>query len=311
MTFSEAELAVIGACFAYFQGRREQLKPTTRIAYYTTAETALKIVQDKTFWLRNPQLMNDYAEVVHGQLCLQAVLQDPAVVAQATATIDQIFPGFFGDLVTSWIELLNSNRPMPFVACLSEIQKDDDRGLLSMWRAYGGNNGVALVMRDALLDLDSNFINTFHSPVLYGGASEVKAEILGIFDNLVGTAAAVKAAGRAFLKERLLIALEFAMLSIKHVGFSEEKEWRMVHHGSAESPHLRYRSVVVRGSAEVLCELNLGSHEALAPGTIIEKVIVGPCAFPHATAQAIFLAFQKAGNAIPNIVASDIPLRHM
>lgn len=311
MTFSEPELEVIGACFAYFQGRREQLKPNTRVAYYTTADTALKIVQEKTFWLRNPQLMNDYAEVVHGQQCLQAVLQDPEVLASASATIDRIYPGFFGDLVTSWVDSLNSNRPMPFVACLSEIHEDNDRGLLSMWRAYGGNNGIALVMRDALLDLDSNFINTFHSPVLYGGAPEVKAEILGILNNLAGASAAVTAAGRGFLKERLLIALEFAMLSIKHVGFSEEKEWRMVHHVCDESPHLKYRSVVVRGGAEVLCELNLGSHEALAPGIIIEKVIVGPCAFPLSTAQAMFLAFQKAGSTIPNIVTSDIPLRHM
>jgi hypothetical protein len=84
----------------------------------------------------------------------------------------------------------------------------------------------------------------------------------------------------------------------------------MIHHYCAESVHLKYKSEVVRGNAEVVCELNLASHPELIPGTVIEKVIVGPCAFPASTAMAIRRAFHGIGGAIPQVVTSDIPLRH-
>ena len=309
MEFSDAQSAVMNACFTYFNRRREQLEPDTRIAYYTTSETALRIIQNGTFWLRNPELMNDYQEVVHGQRCLDYVLADPDVVAKAAETVDAVFPAFFADFVKSWTETLTSENTLRFVACLSEIDASDDRGRLSMWRAYGGNNGVALVMRDSLLNLDSNFINTFHSPVLYGDASKVKELVIEILENIATIAPTVTSVGQPFLKERLLIALEFARLSIKHVGFEEEKEWRMIHHLSDESVHLKYRSEVVRGSAEVVCELNLASHSAIAPGAIIEKVIIGPCTFPASTAMAMRRAFHGIGSPIPPVVTSDIP-RH-
>jgi hypothetical protein len=311
MSFTPQQQAINSACFAYFSRRREELQPHTRIAYYTTADTALRIIQNKTFWLRDPRLMNDFGEVVHGQKCLREVLRSPEVVAVAERATDDLFPGFFADLIRTWEEVTASGRAMPFVACLSEIHKDDDRGLLSMWRAYGGNNGVAMVLSDSLLSLDSNFVRTFHSPVLYGGSEDVKRLVLEIFGNLSTIADEVSAAGNEFLKERLMNALLFAMLSIKHVGFAEEREWRMIHHLSDESAHIKYRSEVVRGNAEVVCEVNLASHSALAPGAMFEKVIVGPCAFPESAGQALSLAFEKAGGGIPAIVRSDIPLRHI
>jgi hypothetical protein len=310
MTFSPEQLQVINACFAYSERRRQALNPNTRIAYYTTAETALKIIQNRTFWLRNPQLMNDYAEVIHGEQCLQSVMADPEVIAKAADTVDVIFPGFFANLANTWTESNRSGNTLRFVACLSEIDVNDDMGALSMWRAYGGNNGVALVMSNSLLDLDANFINTFHSPVLYGDASRVKELFVEVLQNIFSIQAVVSGVGVPFLKYRLLNALEFAMLSVKHVGFSEEKEWRMIHHLSEESMHLKYRSEVVRGNAEVICEINLNSHPALAPAAMIDKVIVGPCAFPASTAMAIRQAFHSVGGTIPSVVTSDIPLRH-
>lgn len=310
MTFSDEQWQIIGACFAYADRRQAALQPNKRLAYYTTAETALRIIQDQTFWLRNPELMNDYQEVIHGRSCLEAVLADPDVIAGAAATVDAMFPGFFANLVSAWSESAHSATILRFVASLSEIDIADNRGTLSMWRAYGGSNGVALIMRNALMDLDSNFINTFHSPVLYGDATDVKALVLEVFANLAAISGLVVSNGAAFLRERLLIALEFAMLSIKHPGFEEEQEWRMIHHLCDESAHLKYKSKVVRGNAEVICELNLGSHEDLAPNIIIEKVVVGPCAFPASTAMAIRRAFHGLGGAVPEVVTSDIPLRH-
>ncbi len=78
-------MAVNEAIFAYAEQRRNELKPNKRIAYYTTADTALKIIQNKSFWLRNPQLMNDYEEVLHGRYALRRLLDGMKVVVSSSA----------------------------------------------------------------------------------------------------------------------------------------------------------------------------------------------------------------------------------
>lgn len=71
LRFGEAMTAVGQACFGTALRRLENLKRDGfTIAHYTTAETALQIIQNRTFWLRNATLMNDYSEIEHGDACL-------------------------------------------------------------------------------------------------------------------------------------------------------------------------------------------------------------------------------------------------
>lgn len=308
---TDDELAVAAICFRYAI-RREKELGNRRLAYYTSSETALRIIQNKTFWLRNPRLMNDYQEVVHGIECIQNALTDNDITAAADRTINQIFANVFDQIVERWVEtreLYNSTHG--FIACLSEIDADDSRGMLSMWRAYGGSNGVAMILSPSILQSDTEFLNTFCSPVLYGEVDDIKAEIEGILTELHISRSAVEAAGQAFLVDRLVRALEFAMLSIKHVGFVEEREWRMIHRFNGLSDYLSYEGRVVRGNAEVVCEIDLSSEESLAPDKLFEKIIVGPCQFPENTAEALRCAFVNRGMGVPSIAISDIPLRHM
>lgn len=37
-----------------------------RFVYYTTADTAMRILKSREFWLRNALLMNDFSEIAHG-----------------------------------------------------------------------------------------------------------------------------------------------------------------------------------------------------------------------------------------------------
>lgn len=302
---------VANACFQYSIDRLNGLSPR-KLAYYTTAETALKIIQTKTFWLRNPRLMNDYQEVVHGTQCLHDALTGTDIVAEANATFDATYAGLFSEILSAWEDqrkIYESSHA--FIACLSEIDPDDNRGALSMWRAYGGANGVAMILRSELLHADTTFLNTFHSPVLYGSVPEIKQEICKILRTLGSLKAEMRAVGKNFVRDNILLALEFAMLSIKHVGFAEEKEWRMIHRWNGNNKHLSYEGRVVRGNAEVVCEIDLSSDPILAPDALFEKIIVGPCLFPDNTAEAIRCAFSNQGLKSPEVVKSDIPLRHM
>ena len=37
-----------------------------KFAYYTTADTAVKIVKNQEVWLRNATVMNDFSEIAYG-----------------------------------------------------------------------------------------------------------------------------------------------------------------------------------------------------------------------------------------------------
>lgn len=309
--FNSEQWKVATACFQYSIKRLDELPPR-KLAYYTTAETALKIIQTKKFWLRNPRLMNDYQEIVHGTQCLHEALTAPDIVSQANATFDPTHPGLFAEILTAWeTQKKVYETSNAFIACLSEIGAADNRGALSMWRAYGGSNGVALILNSEMLNADTTFLNTFHSPVLYGSVPEIKQEISKILNSLAALKGEMSAVGKDFIREKILLALEFAMLSIKHVGFAEEKEWRMIHRWNGENKHLAYEGRVVRGNAEVVCEVDLASDPSLAPNSLFTKIIVGPCLFPDNTAEAIHCAFFNQGLETPEVVKSDIPLRHM
>jgi len=41
-------------------------KQQHRLAYYTTEETAKKILQNSELWMRNASVMNDYSEIQYG-----------------------------------------------------------------------------------------------------------------------------------------------------------------------------------------------------------------------------------------------------
>ena len=180
-----------------------------------------------------------------------------------------------------------------------------------MWRAYGGSNGVAMILNSGMLTADTSFLNTFHSPVLYGSVENIKDEIAKILTGLSHLSSEITLVGKDFIVEQIVLALEFAMLSIKHVGFAEEKEWRMIHRWSGANSHLAYEGRIVRGNAEVVCEVDLASDPILSPASLFEKIIVGPCLFPDNAAEALRCAFVNGGMKVPEIAHSDIPLRHI
>jgi hypothetical protein len=51
--------------------------------------------------------------------------------------------------------------------CLHDMQRDNQFGKLSMWRAYGNRNGVALVMNPMIFAADAQRLGTYSMPVRY------------------------------------------------------------------------------------------------------------------------------------------------
>ena len=59
--------------FPHIADKLRKIPPLNRrFAYYTTADTAMKILRSKQIWLRNTAVMNDSSEVDYGFSCFES-----------------------------------------------------------------------------------------------------------------------------------------------------------------------------------------------------------------------------------------------
>jgi hypothetical protein len=287
-----------------------------KLAHYTTADTAARILDSQTLWLRNAQLMNDFSEIAYGRKCLKDSL-DAGMRGALEKALDAAYPGLFADLI-DWLNN-NSYNAMAHthLMSLAEYKADDELGKLSMWRAYGGPKaGVALVFNGNALFQDSD-LGVYASPVAYGDAKIFHAHLSKIAANLQRNTHLLQSIPRSDVLKVMFGAINFATLSFKHPGFAEEREWRLIHLPLTEpTAFVRQMIETVQGIPQLVCKVPLTDQPGLnAPwlnlDDLLYKVVIGPCAYSHQVAWAIQEILRKHGVSAPDkrIVISDIPLR--
>lgn len=112
-------------------------------------------------------------------------------------------------------------------------------------------------------------------------------------------------------------ALHFAILSLKHPGFREEREWRVIHSPSLmPSPRIRYDIETINGVPQRVYKLPLMNfpEEGLIGATLpelIEEIIIGPTATPWPIYEALASKLEAKGmqDAWRRVRISNIPLR--
>src|SRR5690242_8349385 len=112
--------------------KREVMSAGCRFVYYTTADTATKILESKQIWLRNTAVMNDYSEVQYGFRCLDAAYSaEPG--KNFNIALNTCFQGLADevrDLFNGWLPIISEDT---YVTCLSQhLSKEDQHGRLSM-----------------------------------------------------------------------------------------------------------------------------------------------------------------------------------
>jgi hypothetical protein len=118
-----------------------------RFVYYTRAETAKKIIKNQEIWMRKSICMNDFSEIQYGlNLLYKAYASDQG--KRLRTMVNSLFSELCPEiekLFDTWQGHLKFDT---YLTCVSEHTADEDTfGRLSMWRAYGGTTGVALVMK--------------------------------------------------------------------------------------------------------------------------------------------------------------------
>lgn len=264
--------------------------------------------------MRNTAAMNDYLEVEHGFECLNASYK----AAPFNIAINACFPGLADEVRNFFNSWLPSIRRDTYITCVSEhLATEDQHGRLSMWRAYGGQTGVALVLNGAVMFSKSNVLNIFSSPVAYLSPNAFAAQFEQIAKNMESEVDYVKSLGREAVKQIVFNMLRFAVLCTKHPGFHEEREWRVVASPAMHpTPHVTLTVEVVRGTPQTVVKLGLQNHPVqglvgLAMPELLNRIIIGPCQFPEIIRSAFHRLLEEVGvaEAEKKIIVSDIPLR--
>ena len=304
--------------FPHIHEHLAALRTGKRLVHYTSAESAFKIIAGRQVWLRNAQLMNDFSEIQHGINCLYRAWESPAG-KRLQALLDELKTGLRDELAALFDGHTLDMKVATYIFSLSEHEdKEDELGRLSMWRAYGGRAGVALVLNNTVFISETNEMNVISSPVFYHDPQSFESWFQGWANNIVGAKDRIRQLAAGDVRDWLFTAFRAFALCTKHLAFSEEREWRVFYSPSHEgtSGWVEQGTEIVNGAPEILMKFNLKDDPSrgvtgVAPSTLLNRVIIGPCENPLQIRAAIASAMNSAGIGEPldRMCMSLIPLR--
>lgn len=309
---------VITLFFPQIVERRKALKLGMRLVHYTSAEAAYRIIESQQIWLRNASMMNDFSEIQHGISCLAKAWHSPAG-QRFRGMLDRLKLGLQDELVKHFDGHADALRTCTFITSLSEHDdKEDELGRLSMWRAYGGRAGVALVLNNTAFAGTTDVMQVFSSPVFYKNLDEFTDWFRGWSDCVIAKEQQLQSLAPETVRDLVFIAFRNFALCTKHPGFAEEREWRIFHSSVLEgtSDWLEQSTEIVGGVPQLLVKLKLFDDAArditgVHPSTLINRVIIGPCNHPLQIREALAVVLKDAGVPDPfnKLWMSLIPLR--
>lgn len=302
--------------FAY-ERQKKVVQEQSRFVHYTGITAAKGILDSNGVWLRNVDCMNDFMEVEYGLELLAAASEGPIGkrLKKKFDTLHADFSDQFQDLFNSWSRTF---RRQTYIFSMSEHRtKEDQLGRLSMWRAYGSDTRLAIVMKSTPFVEVNDALNVYSSPVAYLDQDQHAAHFEEFASTIEANADTVDALSRGDLMARLFRAFRFAALCTKHPGFEEEAEWRIIYTHDLDNPdRLRPSIQIVNGVPQKVYSIPLENlpDEGLVGITIpeiLDRIIVGPTEHPVPVKDAIAQMLTDAGveDAASKVIVSDIPLR--
>lgn len=318
MELTEDDLRLYAIFHPFAFGKlMEMQRLGSKFVHYCSAEAAFHIIKSGKMRLRNAAVMNDFMEIEHGGACLASAWHGDEG-QRFKAIVDGIFPGISGEvanLIDGWSP---SAKNETFITCLSEHDPTEDGlGRLSMWRAYGGTSGVAVVLNPRVFLTPSSAVPAFTSPVAYLSEQTFKWEFSKVADNIEANVEYLRGRGKDALFDQLFQAFRLAILCTKHPGFAEEREWRIIYRpDESVSDRIKPSVELIRGVPQIVHSIPFqnfpeeGFIGAELP-ELIHRVIIGPTEFPTQLRFALVSLLQEHGvhDAAEKVVCSTIPLR--
>lgn len=323
MPFSPEQRAVYDRLDEIFFNRAQRRLETLvcgdrRLAHYTTAESAIKIIRSRTFWMRDTRGMTDFREVQHGYDLLVSWFKQGDNRARFCAALDTCFAGCGMDALKRFDEWWAHIQSASYICCFSEHEPtvDNRYGRLSMWRAYGLKPGVAIILRPPA-KYTAVPLSVFMSPVAYFGEEHLSGEIEAAMGRITSDHKLITTQPReliTFVAYRMLV---MAALSLKHPAFEEEREWRLIHLPFEQrSQHVEHAVETIGGVPQIVYKVPLrNAPEAEINGIslpeLLDRIIIGPTQYPGPIYASLVEELTGAGvpNAATKVFYSGVPLR--
>lgn len=321
MTDNDLRLANLFLPHAMARIAAAKSKPNFRFAYYTSASTGMKILDNNEAWLRNASLMNDFSEVHHGQNCIFNAWEHTEAGTKLKALLTLLHPGAVDQFSKKFNDDQPSRTTQSYILCMSEHGDDnadeDQYGRLSMWRAYGGDTNVAFILKSTPFFSETAAIDAYTSPVIYKDISSFEEPFSEFVDGLDKDLNFLREVGWETIQLWLFQAMRFSVLSTKHPGFLEEKEWRIIFDPARNNKdRIKPDIVTLDGIPQKIVKLPFTNYPedglfGIEIPEILDKIIVGPTQFPFEIRTSFVEKLLKLGveNAQERVVVSGIPLR--
>ncbi|MFT3929126.1 MAG: DUF2971 domain-containing protein [Spongiibacteraceae bacterium] len=286
--------------------------------HYTSAENALNILDSKEIWMRSPACMNDYMEIAHGHQMLLNFFCNENNRKIFTESLDAYESGISELILNGFDEWWKKIRNSTFIASISEHHPQESRhGRLSMWRAYGSQSGkVGLIFNTP--PRSNKKLGVILHPAAYFTQEELDKMLFRIARSISENIDYLKSLQKETIAGTVIISLILLAVCLKHPGFIEEKEWRLIFLPSmAPNESWIEKSIEsIHGIPQIIYKIPLKNSKeleisGLSIPEILNGVLIGPTQFPLAMFDAFYSVLVKSEVPKPEekIIVSDIPLR--
>ena len=296
-----------------------QVPSPKRFVHYTSAEAALSIIKTKRMWMRNTTCMSDYREVQHGFELLNKFFSDKSKKEAFTAALDTCSPNSAEEAINLFNQWWSDTQSNTYIASVSEHDDDEDLyGRLSMWRAFGGMTArVAIVFSVPWVSLGALALNLTLNPVAYLSEDEHQAEINAVIKNIRENCDFLGSVERSHIVGSVFNMLLAGVTCLKHKGFNEEREWRVLYAPNRDpSPLMEQSTEVIGGVPQIVYKAPLDGNVSqdladIEMSRIVDRLIIGPSPYPWVMYQAFVAALNEIGvlDASKRVFVSDIPIR--
>ncbi|MEY1555202.1 DUF2971 domain-containing protein [Yoonia sp. R2331] len=296
------------------------------LVHYTSASNALRILNDQRVSLRNASLMNDFSEIDHGEKCIVEAWKSVHGRGNGQIPNGELFnllhdisPVIFPAVEQTFDKVLHQRRIDSFLLSLAEHDEKSEGtlGRLSMWRAYGGRTNVALVLNN-FSETPDEASGAFTVPVTYSNFEQFSTDhfpklVAALRDNIE----TLKCMSPDQIARAVSWTLHTLSISIKHPGFSEEREWRILYAPWLISDdEIESRVVDIGGIPQKVFDLDLSPNRNTDRPwrqipNLLKKVIIGPTEHPWVLYEAFVIELENLGisDAGSKVIVSEIPIR--
>lgn len=263
--------------------------------HYTNLAGFRGIVQSKSIWASDFRYMNDKSEFVFGLDILEMIIAEPG-------TGPAIERNLRNDVLVE-IALMRRHRPTSLYVLTASFCKKGN--VLSQWRYYGKENGVAICFDKEIINKSCSSQDFVFGPVRYffhkgdKDGSDTTSESW-LRDRIDRLNEAISSSSDGSRNEIIFKWIAETAAFIKHPAFAEEYEWRCVKVIFYPTPFNEFDIKERISGSNIIPYIDINIHktqfnENISVFDAIRSVIIGPTSDPESTLQSVSHVMTRHG----------------